>query len=46
MFRTKSMAGFTLYPGKAYLEMKGKLFNRTPFAANFFMVGQSRRESE
>lgn len=29
MFRTKGMAGFTLYPGKAYLEIKGKLYNRT-----------------
>jgi Tfp pilus assembly protein PilF len=35
MFRTKGMAGFTLYPGKAYLEIKGKLFNRTPFAQTF-----------
>lgn len=29
MFRTKGMAGFTLYPGKAYLEITGKLYNRT-----------------
>lgn len=29
MFRTKGMAGFTLYPGKAYLEIKGILYNRT-----------------
>ncbi len=29
MFRTKGMAGFTLYPDKAYLEIKGKLYNRT-----------------
>lgn len=35
MFRTKGMAGFTLYPGKAYLEIKGKLYNRTPFAQTF-----------
>lgn len=35
MFRTKGMAGFTLYPGKAYLEIKGKLFNRTPFPQTF-----------
>lgn len=35
MFRTKGMAGFTLYPGKAYLEIKGKLYNRTPFPQTF-----------
>ena len=35
MFRTKGMAGFTLYPGKAYLEIKGRLYNRTPFPQTF-----------
>lgn len=35
MTRTKGMAGFTLYPDKAYLEVKGKLFNRTPFPQTF-----------
>lgn len=35
MFRTKGMAGFTLYPGKAYLEIKGRLFNGTPFPQTF-----------
>ena len=35
MFRTKGMAGFTLYPGKAYLEVTGKLYNRTPFPQSF-----------
>jgi len=35
MFRTKGMAGFTLYPGKAYLEINGKLFNPTPFPQTF-----------
>jgi tetratricopeptide (TPR) repeat protein len=35
MFRTKGMAGFTLYPGKAYIEISGKLYNRTPFAQTF-----------
>ncbi|HTK21964.1 MAG TPA: DUF5107 domain-containing protein [Mucilaginibacter sp.] len=35
MFRTKGMAGFTLYPGKAYLEISGKLFNPTPFPQPF-----------
>ncbi len=29
MSRTKGMAGFTLYPDKAYLEIKAKLYNRT-----------------
>lgn len=35
MFRTKGMAGFTLYPGKAYLEISGKLFNPTSFPQTF-----------
>ncbi|WP_346317930.1 DUF5107 domain-containing protein [Chitinophaga sp. YIM B06452] len=35
MFRTKGMAGFTLYPDKAYLEIKGKLYNRTPLPQTF-----------
>lgn len=35
MFHTKGMAGFTLYPGKAYLEVTGQLYNRTPFAQAF-----------
>jgi len=35
MFRTKGRAGFTLYPDKAYLEIKGKLFNRTAFPQTF-----------
>jgi tetratricopeptide (TPR) repeat protein len=35
MFRTKGMAGFRLYPGKAYLEINVKLYNRTPFAQTF-----------
>lgn len=35
MFRTKGMAGFTLYPQKAYLEINGKLFNPTPFPQTF-----------
>lgn len=29
MFRTKGMAGFTLHPDKAYLEIRVKLYNRT-----------------
>jgi len=35
MFRTKGMAGFTLYPDKAYMEIKVKLFNRTPHPQTF-----------
>ncbi len=35
MFHTKGAAGFTLYPDKAYLEVKGKLYNRTPFPQTF-----------
>jgi len=35
MFRTKGMAGFTLYPDKAYLEVKVQLYNRTPHPQTF-----------
>lgn len=35
MFRMKGMAGFTLYPGKAYIEIKAKVYNRTPFPQTF-----------
>jgi tetratricopeptide (TPR) repeat protein len=35
MFRTKGMAGFTLYPDKAYLEISAKLYNRTSFPQTF-----------
>ncbi len=35
MFRTKGMAGFTLYANKAYLEIKVKLYNRTPHPQTF-----------
>src|SRR6185312_3862597 len=35
MFRTKGMAGFRLYPGKAYLEINVKLFNRTALPQTF-----------
>lgn len=35
MFRTKGMAGFTLYPDKAYLEIKVQLYNRTPHPQTF-----------
>ncbi len=29
MFHTKGMAGFTVYPDKAYLEIKGQVYNPT-----------------
>ncbi len=35
MFRTRGMAGFTLYRDKAYLEIKVKLYNRTNFPQTF-----------
>ncbi|MBI9101588.1 MAG: DUF5107 domain-containing protein [Spirochaetales bacterium] len=35
MTRTKGMAGFTLHPDKAYLEIKGKLYNRTDLPRTF-----------
>jgi tetratricopeptide (TPR) repeat protein len=35
MFRTKGMAGFTLLPDKAYLEIKVKFYNRTNFPQTF-----------
>jgi len=35
MFHTKGMAGFTLHPDKAYLEIKAQLFNRTSLPQTF-----------
>ena len=35
MNHTKGMAGFTLYPGRAYLEIKGQLYNRTALPQTF-----------
>jgi tetratricopeptide (TPR) repeat protein len=35
MYGTKGIAGFTLYPDKAYLEIKGQLYNRTPHPQTF-----------
>lgn len=35
MFHTRGMAGFTLYPDKAYLEIKVKLYNRTNYPQTF-----------
>ena len=35
MFRTKGMQGFTLYPGKSYIEINVKIYNRTSFPQTF-----------
>jgi tetratricopeptide (TPR) repeat protein len=35
MFHTKCLAGFTLYPDTAYIEVKAKLFNRSPLPQTF-----------
>lgn len=35
MYGTKGMAGLTLYPDKAYLEIKGQLYNGTPNPQTF-----------
>ena len=35
MFHQKGMAGFTLYPGRAYLEIKGRVSNRTYLPQTF-----------
>jgi tetratricopeptide (TPR) repeat protein len=34
-FHTKGMAGFTLYPDKAYIEISAKLYNRTGLPQTF-----------
>lgn len=35
MFRTKARQGFTLHPGKSYLEIRVNVYNRTPFPQTF-----------
>lgn len=35
MYGTKGMAAISLYPGKAYIEIKGQLYNHTDFAQTF-----------
>ncbi|MDR0574518.1 MAG: DUF5107 domain-containing protein [Tannerella sp.] len=35
MFRLKGMHGITLYPDKAYIEIRAKVYNRTPFPQTF-----------
>ncbi|MCI6536811.1 MAG: DUF5107 domain-containing protein [Lachnospiraceae bacterium] len=35
MYGTKVLTSFTLYPGKAYIEIRGQLYNRTPLPQTF-----------
>ena len=35
MYGTKGITSFTLYPDKAYIEIRGQLYNRTPMAQTF-----------
>lgn len=35
MYGTKGMAGFRIYPGKAYIEITGQLYNRTEVPQTF-----------
>lgn len=35
MYHTKGMAGITLYPGKAYVEVKGQIYNPTEIPQTF-----------
>lgn len=35
MYGTECVTGFTLYPDKAYIEVKGRLYNGTPFPQTF-----------
>jgi tetratricopeptide (TPR) repeat protein len=35
MYGTKGMAGYTLYPEKSYLEIKGQLYNRSNLSQTF-----------
>ncbi|MCR5791139.1 MAG: DUF5107 domain-containing protein [Lachnospiraceae bacterium] len=35
MYGTKAIQSFTLYPGKAYIEIKGQLYNRTNLPQTF-----------
>lgn len=35
MFHQKGMAGFTLHPGRAVLEIQGKVYNPTPVPQTF-----------
>ncbi len=46
MYGTKGIASFTLYPDKAYIEIRGQLYNRTPYAADLSVVGKSGCSSQ
>jgi len=46
MFRTKGMAGFTLYPDNAHPEIKGKLYNRNTQPPTLPLWGNPPVESE
>jgi tetratricopeptide (TPR) repeat protein len=35
MYRTKGRAGFTMYPDRAYLEVRGRVYNRTDVPRSF-----------
>jgi tetratricopeptide (TPR) repeat protein len=35
MYRTKGRAGFTMYPDRAYLEVRGRVYNRTDVPRTF-----------
>lgn len=35
MYGTKGITGFTLYPGRAYIEIRGQLYNRTAVPQTF-----------
>ncbi len=35
MYGTKVLTSYTLYPGKAYIEIRGQLYNRTPLPQTF-----------
>ena len=42
MARMKGMHGVCLHPGKAYVELKVRAYNRTPLVADVSLVGQRR----
>lgn len=35
LYRTKAMAGITVYPGRSYLKVRVRAYNRTPFPQQF-----------
>jgi hypothetical protein len=42
MARMKGMHGVCLHPGKAYVELKVRAYNRTTATADLSLVGQRR----